>query len=74
MLADWAQPLWDYCVLAKKGIEPLTRLRGKAWLCEPSSEVLRDAIGYLGQLRASCRCRMDSRKLRSRPSTRLAAD
>ncbi len=49
MLADWAQPLWDYCVLAKKGIEPLTRLRGKAWLCEPSSEVLRDAIGYLGR-------------------------
>lgn len=49
MLAEWAQPLWDYCVLAKKGIEPLTRLRGKAWLCEPSSEVLRDAIGYLGR-------------------------
>ena len=49
MLAEWAQPLWDYCVLAQKGIEPLTRLRGKAWLCEPSSEVLRDAIGYLGR-------------------------
>ena len=43
MLAEWAQPLWDYCVLAEKGIEPLTRLR------EPSSEVLRDAIGYLGR-------------------------
>ncbi len=49
MLAEWAQPLWDYCALVKKGIDPLTRQRGKAWLCEPSSEVLRDAIGYLGR-------------------------
>ena len=49
MLAEWAQPLWDYCVLANKGIEPLTRMRGKAWLCEPASDTLRDAIGYLGR-------------------------
>ena len=49
MLAEWAQPLWDYCVLARKGIEPLMRQRSRAWLCEPSSEALRDAIGYLGR-------------------------
>ena len=49
LLAEWAQPLWDYCVANDKGITEMQRLRGKAWLCEPSSEVLRDAISYLGR-------------------------
>lgn len=49
LLAEWAQPLWDYCQATGKGITEMQRLRGKAWLCEPSSEVLRAAIGYLGR-------------------------
>ena len=27
----------------------MNRLRGQAWLCEPSSETLRDAISHLGK-------------------------
>ena len=49
LLAEWAQPLWDYCVASDRGITEMRRLRGRAWLCEPSSEVLRDTIGYLGR-------------------------
>ena len=49
LLAEWARPLWDHCVGTGKGITEMQRLRGRAWLCEPSSEVLRDAIGYLGR-------------------------
>ena len=49
LLAEWAQPLWDYCASSGKGITEMERLRGKAWLCEPSSAVLRGAISYLGK-------------------------
>ena len=48
MLAEWAVPLWDYCLSEGKGIEPLTRLRGRAWRCEPTRENLRAAISELG--------------------------
>ena len=53
MLAEWAMPLWDYCTATDTGIKQLDRLRGKAWLCEPSSEALRAAIteqGHRGRL------------------------
>ena len=49
LLAEWAQPLWEYCIQNSKGITEMHRLRGKAWLCEPSSEALRGAISYLGK-------------------------
>ena len=49
LLAEWAQPLWDYCLANDKGITGMQRLRGKAWLCEPSSEALRGAISCLGK-------------------------
>ena len=49
LLTEWAQPLWDYCVANDKGITEMQRLRGKAWLCEPSSDALRGAISYLGK-------------------------
>ncbi|MDE2688556.1 MAG: hypothetical protein OXI16_13815 [Chloroflexota bacterium] len=49
LLAEWAQPLWDYCVENEKGIREIQRLRGKAWLCEPSSDVLRGAISHMGK-------------------------
>ncbi|MXY45861.1 MAG: hypothetical protein F4Y44_02530 [Chloroflexi bacterium] len=48
MLAEWAVPLWDYCLSEGKGIEPMTRLRGRAWRCEPTRENLREAISELG--------------------------
>lgn len=49
LLPEWAQPLWDYCTEEKKGITEMNRLRGRAWLCEPSSDTLRDAISQLGK-------------------------
>ena len=49
LLAEWALPLWDHCVEAGKGVKTLTRMRGKAWLCEPSSTSLRDAISEMGR-------------------------
>ncbi|MDE2686331.1 MAG: hypothetical protein OXI16_02365 [Chloroflexota bacterium] len=49
LLAEWAQPLWDYCVENDKGITEMQRLRGRAWLCEPSSDALWGAISYLGK-------------------------
>ena len=48
MLAEWAVPLWDYCLSEGKGIKPVTRLRGRAWHCDPTRENLRDAISELG--------------------------
>ena len=48
MLTEWAPPLWDYCLSEGKGIEPMTRLRGRAWRCEPTRENLRDSIAALG--------------------------
>ena len=48
MLADWAVPLWEHCNATDKGISEISRLRGNAWLCEPTRENLRDAITELG--------------------------
>ncbi len=49
LLEEWAEPLWKYCLNARKGIKPLISLRGQAWLCEPASDSLREAVGYLGR-------------------------
>ena len=48
MLTEWALPLWGYCLSEGKGIEPMTRLRGRAWRCELTRQNLRDAISALG--------------------------
>ena len=48
LLAEWAVPLWEYCVSKEKGITPMTRFRGEAYLCEPTPGNLRDAITELG--------------------------
>ena len=49
LLEEWAEPLWKYCLNARKGIKPLISLKGRAWLCEPARDSLREAIGYLGR-------------------------
>ena len=49
LLHEWAKPLWDYCEKRGQGLTKLSRLRGKAWLCEPAPAVLRSAISHLGK-------------------------
>lgn len=49
LLAEWALPLWEHCLSSNRGITPMTRFRGDAWLCEPTSANLRDSVTELGR-------------------------
>lgn len=48
MLGAWALPLWRRCSQEEIGVRELLRMRGRAWICEPSRSQMRAIIREMG--------------------------